>query len=78
MPKINNNNFYSYESPNYSIINIQKDKNNIININNIYMPNEPANNNCSVWSKQASDTALEKPENTFVSIFLAASYTLTT
>ena len=45
MPKISNNNFYSYESPNYSIINIQKDKNNIININNIYMPNEPANNN---------------------------------
>ena len=32
MPKINNNNFFSYESPNYSLFNIKKDKNHILNI----------------------------------------------
>ena len=29
---INNNNFFSYESPNYSLFNIKKEKNNILNI----------------------------------------------
>jgi len=29
---INNNNFFSYESPNYSLFNIKKDKNHILNI----------------------------------------------
>ena len=29
---MNNNNFFSYESPNYSLFNIKKEKNNILNI----------------------------------------------
>ena len=50
IPKINNNNFFSYESPNYSVINIRKDKNNIININNTYLPAEHGNSSLSFSS----------------------------
>jgi len=65
IPKINNNNFFSYESPNYSIINIQKDKNNIININNIYMPNEPANSSLSFSSINLNKYKINNMRNNF-------------
>ena len=65
IPKINNNNFFSYESPNYSIINIQKDKNNIININNIYMPNEPGNSSLSFSSINLNKYKINNMPNNF-------------
>ena len=65
IPKINNNNFFSYDTPNYSIINIKKDKNNIININNIYMPNEPANSSLSFSSINLNKYKINNMPNNF-------------
>ena len=65
IPKINNNNFFSYDTPNYSIINIKKDKNNIININNIYMPNEPGNSSLSFSSINLNKYKINNMPNNF-------------
>ena len=65
IPKINNNNFFSYDTPNYSIINIKKDKNNIININNIYMPNEPGNSTLSFSSINLNKYKINNMPNNF-------------
>ena len=65
IPKINNNNFFSYDAPNYSIINIKKDKNNIININNIYMPNEPGNSSLSFSSINLNKYKINNMPNNF-------------
>lgn len=43
---INNNNFFSYEPPNYSVFNVKKDKNHILNI----LPIEPVNSSLSFSS----------------------------
>ena len=65
IPKINNNNFFSYDTPNDSIINIKKDKNNIININNIYMPNEPGNSSLSFSSINLNKYKINNMPNNF-------------
>ena len=65
IPKINNNNFFSYDTPNYSIINIKKDKNNIININNIYMQNEPGNSSLSFSSINLNKYKINNMPNNF-------------
>ena len=65
IPKINNNNFFSYDTPNYSIIKIKKDKNNIININNIYMPNEPGNSSLSFSSINLNKYKINNMPNNF-------------
>ena len=65
IPKINNNNFFFFFLPNYSIINIKKDKNNIININNIYMPNEPGNSSLSFSSINLNKYKINNMPNNF-------------